>query len=372
MSFESRDLGRARIRFFGYPAKRLANALGRFDGELRSAPAVHEFEDVLFQPGKRCLYDASGRRIEESRLRWIDPDAPDTEGRRAKFRELELREEPETIVPPADPIRVRKPHAYLGELKLHYGHFLTDGLSRAWLVDRIAPEMRVFFLRDSPQALAARHVAWFLEHAGLAGRSRAVSRPLRFDRVVCPAPALQQANRVYAEFDIPHRRAAAAANRGQAPDRPIYLSRRELGPGHRGILREDELEAGLEREGFAVVHPDRLSLDEQVMLFEHDHPVVAPMGSALHTVLFRTRPQPARLAAITPNDIPGRFPLADMVKGSDSLYVNGLVETTGAPVPNALALSQRAWRIDVDLVMAALDAAGLLGRRRPPIAPGRV
>ena len=70
-------------------------------------------------------------------------------------------------------------------------------------------------------------------------------------------PAIQLSLRVSTRRLIgPHRWATrAVAPYGVAPRRPVYLSRRELGPGHRGLLGEDELEAAARARGLLVVHP---------------------------------------------------------------------------------------------------------------------
>lgn len=70
--------------------------------------------------------------------------------------------------------------------------------------------------------------------------------------------------------------------------RPIggryYLSRR--GNPARGISNEDEVERVAARNGFEVVHPEKLSFVEQVDLFYGAEVIVSPAGAALANVIF--------------------------------------------------------------------------------------
>ena len=93
-------------------------------------------------------------------------------------------------------------------------------------------------------------------------------------------------------------------------------------------------------------------------IFDQDAPVVGVAGSGLHTVLFRTAARPARIGVLTPEDVPGRFLLIDMLKRTEAAYINAMTETTPASPGATTPLQQRAWRIDVERAMALLDDAG--------------
>ena len=253
---------------------------------------------------------------------------------------------------------------YLGELKRHYGHFLTDGMARLWALDRLDPEAPAFFHLDPHQGMGIFYVSQVMEALGVpAERMIWPQQATVFSEIVCPLPSIQLSLRIYGAFSGPHRWASEQIARdAEPPNRPIYLSRRALGPGHRSLQGEAELEARLEAEGYLIVHPDRLTLADQIALFNQDKPVVAPMGSSLHTVLFRTRPGRQRLGVLTPEDVPGRFLMIDMVKANRTTYANCMSEVTQAEAPGELALKERTWAIDPDRAMAQLDDAGFFRR----------
>ena len=50
--------------------------MGRFDCRLDRPPALLELENVLFLPELRCLYARDGVRIEQTKVTYVEPDAP--------------------------------------------------------------------------------------------------------------------------------------------------------------------------------------------------------------------------------------------------------------------------------------------------------
>lgn len=71
--------------------------------------------------------------------------------------------------------------------------------------------------------------------------------------------------------------------RRSGPER-IYLTRRSA-PGRR-LINEPELEAALERLGFACVQPEKLPVAEQANLFSAAQCVVSPHGAGLTNLVF--------------------------------------------------------------------------------------
>jgi capsular polysaccharide biosynthesis protein len=359
-----RGLGRGRVKFSGFTPKRIARNLRKFDMGRQDEPAIHTFHDAVYVRGKRCLYRLDGTRIDETMWTWVDPDLATWPTLETKAQAMAEKHMPATITVPQRLKRVEGPVLYLGELKRHYGHFLTDGMARLWALDRLPTDAPAFFHLDPVTAMGVSHVGEVMEALGVpADRMIWPDRATVFSEVICPMPAMQLSVRAYDVFDRPHRWAAEAiAGDIERPAHPVYLSRRGLGQGHRELVGEDELERRLEAEGYLIVQPERVTLAQQIALFEHDKPVIGPLGSALHTVLFRRRPRGAGLGVLTPPDVPARFLLIDRVKANRTTYCNCMAELTQADVPIDVPLQQRSWAIDVDRAMAQLDHAGFFRR----------
>jgi capsular polysaccharide biosynthesis protein len=354
---ESVRCGRGVLQFAGFDREAVATTMNRFDYVGSQDPPLLELADVLFLPELRCLYTSDGRLIEQSKVTYIEPGAP-AWFNDSKISKIERQSMPPEVEPPPHAARVRDPVLFLGEAHDHYGHFITDTLSRMWALDRFAPDMKVLFAPDPKGRLEPAFVRLVLERLGL-GASRILrpQGPVRFDRLWAPVPALQL-SRIYQGFDAPHVRAAATA-RGEAPDRPVYLTRTGLSPVLRKPGGEQDLELRLEAEGFLIVRPETLDLDQQIAIFNSPHPVVGAYGSAMHTVLFRTHGE-QRLATLFPEKIPPRFVMVDAIKGARALYANCLRgEAVAGPDGEP---GERRWAIDSELAMAQLDAGGFFSR----------
>jgi len=65
----------------------------------------------------------------------------------------------------------------------------------------------------------------------------------------------------------------------------IYVSRRGL-DSFRSMTNEDEVERAMRRLGFAVIHPQQLSFDQQVTYFARARIVAGPHGAGLTNAMF--------------------------------------------------------------------------------------
>ncbi|MGI9254445.1 MAG: glycosyltransferase 61 family protein, partial [Thermomicrobiales bacterium] len=76
-------------------------------------------------------------------------------------------------------------------------------------------------------------------------------------------------------------------------DQPLYLGRSQLTPHKRQIMtREALLDEFLHDQGFRVIHPETLPLEEQIRLINLHRIITGPTGSAFHLTFFsRQRPE---------------------------------------------------------------------------------
>jgi hypothetical protein len=69
---------------------------------------------------------------------------------------------------------------------------------------------------------------------------------------------------------------------------PVYLSRSRLGEEQdRMVVNENEVEEMLSREGFDILHPQELTVAEQVRVFSRAAAVVSPFGATWANSVFR-------------------------------------------------------------------------------------
>jgi hypothetical protein len=163
-----------------------------------------------------------------------------------------------------------------------FGHFLVEGLARWWLLGRLPASVRteLRFVLYNEQPLAP----WQLELlAGLGvGPERLVlmTRPMRFERLLVPSIAYNihcEAATVQGET---WERIGRAFDRGESPER-VYLSRSRY-TRTRSLLNEAEVERRFAARGFAVLHPQELSVADQLATIRRARLIAGCVGSAMY------------------------------------------------------------------------------------------
>ena len=66
----------------------------------------------------------------------------------------------------------------------------------------------------------------------------------------------------------------------------IYLSRSKLTNDLRKIIHEEELESLLRRSGWRIVHPENLSISEQLTALDDARVIAGNLGSAMHLLMY--------------------------------------------------------------------------------------
>ena len=129
-------------------------------------PPIYRFENVTLFRTMPALYDENGRILEETRAR-RGPRLAQVRGGR-KY--------PETMAIPRDAVRVAEPVLYGGQLRAHWGHFLTEGISRLWALElpEVEPSMPVLFSAARNRKIP--FIECFLRHAGI-GEDRVLPEP---------------------------------------------------------------------------------------------------------------------------------------------------------------------------------------------------
>ena len=190
---------------------------------------------------------------------------------------------------------------YMGVLFHHFGHFLLEGLSRAWFA-KANPELPIvwsvdeppsaekwknpgFALRSAEERILGRpkYKKWQSEVLALLGiRNRPVfvSRSTTFERLIVPDIGYKIQTYLHPE----HRDFLAVVEHRPEAGRWTWLSRAGLSaPGNRAAALVDKRMAAA---GWNVVHPERLPVSEQVRTLSESERVAGEQGSAFHLLLF--------------------------------------------------------------------------------------
>ena len=180
---------------------------------------------------------------------------------------------------PGEPVAHLDAAVYGGLLFDHFGHFLLESTARLWPRD-LDPEVPVVWIAGWTDTLAP----WMhevLDEMGVGARRLVVdaSGPVGVDELLVADAGFEFGRWMHPWF------AAALASRPAHPGAGdhVWLSRSDRVP-HSGLDEEVELEQRLAAEGWTVVHPERLSVHEQLDVLAGAVHVAGLEGSAFHAL----------------------------------------------------------------------------------------
>jgi capsular polysaccharide biosynthesis protein len=180
----------------------------------------------------------------------------------------------------------------------HFGHTLTEVLSRLWGWDQAKaelPGLRVILTRP-PHSWRepALEQTLFTAYGIPADDIVWVNEPVWLSSVVSASPMWhnEQPHYVHPDMEQVWRRLTAGLTKGQDDGGPgppkIFVSRRS-NMKHRDCRNAREVESVFERHGFHVVFPELHSLSEQAALFSGAEVVAGFGGSGMFNVMHSTR-----------------------------------------------------------------------------------
>lgn len=308
------------------------------------APArIIEIDDAWWVPGGIPVYNRDGYRVPESCLR------------RGPFLRDLVWSGPERIDPPDDYTTVEDAVIFHSGQAEHFGHFVTESLSRLWAchTHHELGRLRNFHafaqdLRPPGRALAN------LLGVAIGDRNFTADRPVRFRKMFIPTASCADYGEVYSAHRAalqPAIAALGATASGPIDPRPVFLSRGRVG-GSRVVLHEDQLEEVARREGWLIVHPHEMTLVEQIALLSRHRTFIGCWGSAFHGLLLAPEPEALQTLVLC-----GSVPhltqlLLDTILGNTARYLHVFDPTPDAPTVNGHA-GTRAYAARFETYIAA-------------------
>jgi len=178
----------------------------------------------------------------------------------------------------------------------NYGHYLLDCLPALLAVEEAG------LLAHAPP-IAPPLSRWRRDLLALAFPGLAVEQTradvLRLAEAVFASPMdhfLHEPNLILTR--LRERLLASGPLAREGSPRRLYVSRRTLAYPMRVLADEARLEAALRKRGFAIMHPERMAVADQIAVFRDAEVVVGPTGAGLANALF-CRPG-ARIVELQP------------------------------------------------------------------------
>ena len=183
---------------------------------------------------------------------------------------------------------------YVGHLLVpHFGHFLTEGLSRFWFPALKQIDESPLLYHGPPNIARIGFVQEILTSLGIdPDRLVSFDDPVRLEEVVVPEVSFI----IRGMVSDAHRLLGDRVREGfglttEAPERgtkgvSAYLSRSRLLGARRRLAGERELERQLSTRAVSILHPQEMSVREQIQHMDECDSLIGPLGSAHHTTLF--------------------------------------------------------------------------------------
>ncbi len=232
----------------------------------------------------------------------------------------------ETLMASAEFHKVDGTGIYGGLTSPHFGHYLLSTLSRYWIdlrSDYPGSKIYIHMLQENLSGWLARpFVRQTLAALGFHESDFVpIDRPMRLRHLIVPAPGFIEqsvAFQAYGEIGRLIGERLCAAQPQPRPE-PVYLSKERLRGGIWTTENEWDLVEGLREAGVRIVHPETLTLPEQIRIFAEHRTVIGLAGSALHTSLLSSGGH--RILGLYPTEmVNSNFLLIDKIKNNRSSY----------------------------------------------------
>lgn len=225
---------------------------------------------------------------------------------------------------------------FLGTFDLpHFGHWLTEGISRFWSLLHEEEVPRVAWATSFNARLRRIRYSRFLAGAGpnhwryalpafniKRDRLRSISRPTYVKALLVPSPSMKNRAQVHPIHLTVAQRIGLSVLSGRSigrSDQPVFYSRTRLPSDKRRLEGEDRVEEYCRKKGALIVYSEKLSLAEQIEIVEKHDVFIGTVGSAFHALLFRNSKRPLKCVYLVPErkgGFPRNWELIDQAMGN--------------------------------------------------------
>lgn len=210
---------------------------------------------------------------------------------------------------------------YLGHLDNHFGHFLTDSLSRLWfLLDKANAQKKVCYIADTPE----HPYIEFLYLFGLKQEQMIwINEVTQFAEVIVPEPSFRYWDYFHKDYKRTCDKIRESVS-GAYNYKKVYFSRNEYVKGA-FTFGELPIEQTFARKGYKVFYPDRLSMKQKLKILANCEYFAGTSGTGMHNILWCkdgiTCLQLNRSPCIMPVQI-----MIDKMKGLNTEYIDAYLD----------------------------------------------
>ena len=200
---------------------------------------------------------------------------------------------------------------FFGPFVKHWGHFICDQINRLW------------FIKNNPTKYKIAYCGWnwnfdngdmegnFLRLLELLGCKKDqlinIQQPTKFKKIIIPERAFVGGQFYSPEFEKTIDIIVKNALKKQiSVPQKIYLSRTKFAKNkERG---EEKIEKQFKANGYTILYPEKMSLDEQIAYFNKAEKIAMVSGSISHNLMF-TQSSSVEAAIINKFDLENKYQL---------------------------------------------------------------
>lgn len=249
-------------------------------------------------------------------------------------------------------------HLFGGMLQTtHFGHFMVESIVRLWALDIVEPPDALVFYSRIPGRSLPSYAKQLFQLLGFEGDITLVDQPTRFTEMLVPSPIARSAwvwgyepnRKIFQKLrDIP-----------ASPHRKVYVSRSRLNGNDGAILFEDRIEQELSRAGYTIIHPQEISICQQLSIYNGAEEIIFSEGSALHLYALVARSD--QKVFVVWRRRPGNFFSAQVQSfGGSALSGIGSVRELWVPAFAPTATANARAVLDFNHLFSELDSLGFI------------
>ncbi len=169
---------------------------------------------------------------------------------------------------------------FIGALPKHYGHFITEGISRIWyFLEQNSKQNNLVYISEDGEDN-------FLELFEIFGiplsRVKKITEPTQFSKIIIPEPSIRLHDYYHLKYkntvsriikNVPH------TNRNK-----LYLSKKQRFNGR--AIGEKFIENYFAKNGFEIIYPEDLDLRSFISKLKSCEVAVSTSGTSAHNAIF--------------------------------------------------------------------------------------
>lgn len=190
------------------------------------------------------------------------------------------------------PIRRDKKVVYCGYLVNQWGHFLVEAVARLWyfLENDETIDSYVFFVEYGKERGVVGNYREFFELLGVWEKIEVINQPTKYTEILIPELGYRWRSSYSDKFKRLFRKVTenALARMGDTGEKnqKIYFSRSLLSGIEEREFGLDLLDDYFQKNGYRVLHPEKIHLTEVVVAIERAEEIATLSGSLPHNLLF--------------------------------------------------------------------------------------